>query len=161
MNDLKFAIDMELEGEKYYREQAAINHDNSLATVCLLLMEDEKRHARILTEKGNAEEYHLLNTDTLAKAKNIFTGAGDMKLEIKVFASQLDFYRIASEKEKQSINLYAGFLSNAVNEKEKELFEYLVGQENQHLAVLEELDRLLSRVEEWVENAEFGVREEY
>ena len=72
-----------------------------------------------------------------------------------------DFYKIASEKERESIDLYTKYLSNAEEDREKELFEYLISQEKQHFAVLEELVKLLGHAEEWVENAEFGIRKEY
>ena len=48
MNSIEFAINMELDGVKYYTEQAEINKDNSLNTVFLLLAKDEGNHARIL-----------------------------------------------------------------------------------------------------------------
>ena len=44
MNSLEFAISMELEGGKYYREQAEKNQGNSLRTVFLMLAEDEDNH---------------------------------------------------------------------------------------------------------------------
>lgn len=161
MNDLKFAIDMELDGEKYYRQQAEINKNNSLYTVCLLLAADEKKHAQILTDKLNEKSWQLIDTDTLSKAKNIFEGIGDIKIEGKEKASQLDFYKLASEMEKQSIDLYTKYFSKAEGVKEKELFEYLIRQEKQHFEVLDELALLLRHAEDWVENAEFGNREEY
>ncbi|HWQ41417.1 MAG TPA: rubrerythrin, partial [Desulfosporosinus sp.] len=40
-------------------------------------------------------------------------------------------------------------------------FEYLIKQEEDHYTIIEQLVSLLSRPEEWVESAEFGVREEY
>ncbi|MEN6624485.1 MAG: rubrerythrin, partial [Smithella sp.] len=60
-----------------------------------------------------------------------------------------------------SIDLYTKYLSEAEGAKEKELFEYLIGEERQHFAVLEELVSMLRHAEDWVENAEFGIREEY
>jgi len=42
MNDLNFAIKMENDGEKYYREQAEINKNNALYTVCLKMAESSK-----------------------------------------------------------------------------------------------------------------------
>ncbi len=161
MNDLKFAIDMELDGEKYYRQQAELNKENSLKTVCLMLAEDEKNHAQILSDKEKGEIYQIEETETLSKAKNVFEGIGDIKLEEKETATQLDFYRIAAEKEKQSVELYTKYLGNTEETKEKELFQYLIKEEEQHLFVLEELASLLRRAEEWVENAEFGIRKEY
>lgn len=37
MNSLEFAINMEHDGEKFYKRQVEINKDNSLNTVFLLL----------------------------------------------------------------------------------------------------------------------------
>jgi len=161
MNDFKFAIDMEHDGEKYYRQQAEINKNNSLHPVCLMLADDEKKHARILTDKMNENPCQLIDTNTLTRAINIFEGIGDIKIEGIETASQLDFYRIASDKEKQSIELYTKYLFQAEDSREKELFEYLIGQEEQHFAVLNELATMLRHTEDWVENAEFGLRKEY
>jgi len=161
MNNLKFAIDMELDGEKYYRQQAETNKDNSLSVVCLALAEEEKRHAQILTDKMKEMPYQLIEMGTLSQAKNIFDGIDDIKIPGKVIASQLDFYRTATENEKQSIDLYKEYLSKAIESAEKELFEYLIKQEENHYEVLDNMALLLSHAEEWVEDAEFGVREEY
>ena len=161
MNSIEFAINMELDGVKYYTEQAEINKDNSLNTVFLLLAKDEGNHARILQNKFNELLYKLKDNNTLSESKNVFKGIGDFKNEIKEIPNQLDLYRIASEKEKQSIDLYKKFLSEAADDEEKKLFEYLVKQEREHFAILEELVLLINRPYEWVEAAEFGIREEY
>lgn len=161
MNILEFAIDMELDGLKYYKEQAEVNKENMLYSVCLMMAEDEKNHAKILTDRMKEIDYRLIETETLSKAKNIFEGSGDIKIATKEIASQLDFYRIASDKEKQSIDLYTDLSSKAVEGQDKELFDYLIKQEVQHYEVLEELANLLRQSEEWVEFAEFGLRKEY
>ena len=161
MNNWKFAIDMELDGEKYYKEQANINKDNGLNVVCLMLAQDEKKHAQILTDKMNEKSFQLIESETLSKAKNIFKGMGDIKSEDKEIPSQLDFYRSATEKEKQSIDLYKEYLSKATENTEKELFQYLIKQEEKHYEVLDNIASLLIKPEEWVENAEFGIRKDY
>ncbi len=161
MNDLKFAIKMELDGEKYYREQAEINKGNSLHTVCLMLADDEKKHAKILSDRLNETASELTDSGILSKAKNVFAGLGDIKVEGKDRASQLDFYKFASEIEQQSIDLYSKYLTEAEGESEKELFQFLIQQEKQHFEILDNWVALLKNAEDWVENAEFGNREEY
>ncbi len=161
MDILKFAIDMELDGMNYYMEQAEENKGNMLYPVCLMLAEDEKYHAKILTDKMDGIDSQLIDTDTLAKAKNIFGNSEDIGSTIKETATQLDFYKIAKSKEKQSIELYTDLLSKAVEDQDKAFFNYLVKQEVKHYEVLEELANLLRQAEEWVEDAEFGVRKEY
>lgn len=161
MNTLEFAIKMELDGEKYYTEQAEINKNNSLQAVCLLLAEDERHHAEILQNKLAALSYELKDRDTLSAAKNIFEGISNFKNELKGIPSQLDFYAMALEKEKQSIQLYEGFLSEAADDQEKKLYQYLIKQEEYHRAILDALVTMISHADEWVESAEFGIRKEY
>ena len=161
MNNLKFAIQMEQDGEKYYLQQAEINKDNSLHAVCLMLATDEKNHARILTDKVNTNSFRKADTDMLATAKNVFTDIGDIKIDWKAMATQTDFYRIAYGIEQQSIDLYTAYFIKAEGAEEKALFEYLIEQEKQHLALLSELTEWLRRADEWVESAEFGIREAY
>ncbi|AFM00233.1 MULTISPECIES: ferritin family protein [Desulfitobacterium] len=161
MNALEFAIKMELEGERYYREQAEINQGNSLKSIFLMLADDEKMHAQILEKKANKLDYSLEPNETLATAKHVFSNKDRIKNEIKEIPSQIDVYRAAMENERESIHLYQKCASEAADEETKALFEYLILQEEDHYAVLDRLISLLSHAEEWVENAEFGVREDY
>ena len=160
MNVLEFAINMELDGEKYYKEQAEINKDNSLNSVCLMLADDEAHHAKILKNRQSQKPYDLSESDTLLKAKNVFSGIGDIDMELKPTPSQLDFYRIASEKEKESIALYSELLSKAEDKQDTAVFEYLIQQEKKHHEVLDNLASMLRHSEEWVESPEFGLRKE-
>lgn len=161
MNAIEFAIKMENDGENYYRKQAELNKDNSLNAVCQILAEDERNHAVILHNKMHGMQYDLISTDIYSVMENIFSDVENFKSEFKETASQLDFYRMAMQKEKQSITLYKDLLSKASNEEEKLIFDFLVSQEKEHFNILEELALLLSRPDEWVESAEFGIREEY
>lgn len=160
MNTLEYAIKMELDGEKYYRGQAEINKDNPLHIVCNLLAEEEKNHAQILENKKSNSAYQLINTDFLSNANNVFTDAKGIEMQETDYPSQLDFYRIASDMEKESIDLYQKFLSDATEDKEKKLFEFLLYQEKQHFEALEEMSRLLQNAEWWIESPEFGRRRE-
>lgn len=152
---------MEHDGEKYYREQAEINKNNSLNTVCLMLANDEKYHAQVLTSRLNEVPYELNETESKLKAEKIFNDIDNFKIGGKDKPSQLDFYRFAKGKEEQSINLYMDYLSKVTDDKEKELLKFLVRQEKIHFEILEELAALLRNAEEWVESAEFGIRKEY
>jgi len=160
VNALEFAIAMENDAENYYTAQAEINKNNSLHTVCLMLANDEKNHARILRSKLAEKPFELEDTNTLTKAKNVFSTLENYKCEIKEIPSQLDFYRMALGKEKESIDLYTDFLSKAANDGDKKLFQYLIKQEEQHYAILEDLVILLGHTEDWAESADFGKRRE-
>ncbi|OLN32744.1 ferritin-like domain-containing protein [Desulfosporosinus metallidurans] len=161
MNILEFAMKMELEGEKYYTEQAEINKDNRLSTVFRMLAKDETMHAKILQNKANKLSYDLKQNETLSEAKNVFSDIGAIKSGIKQIPNQLDVYRLALENEIESITLYRKYLSEAIDDESKRLFEYLIKQEEDHYAIIDLLISLINRSEEWVESAEFGIREEY
>lgn len=161
MEDLKFAIKMELDGEKFYLGQAEINKDNKLATVFNFLAKDERKHANILENKLNNSSYELSEDKSLEAYKNVFEDSEDFKVKIKTNPDQIDAYRLALEKEKKSIDLYEKLKKEATDEKGKELFEFLIKMEKNHYQIFNEMIQHLRRAEEWVEDAEFGTRETY
>ncbi|MEZ4357500.1 MAG: ferritin family protein [Eubacteriales bacterium] len=161
MNILEYAINMEIDAEKYYTKQAEINRNNSLYVVCSMLAKDENNHARILKNRLGNLPYELTDSDMQLNIKNVFKDIDNFKSEIKKIPSQLDFYRMVLEKEKESIDLYTDFLSKAIDEPEKTLFSYLIKQETKHYEIIYELVLMLRHTEDWVESAEFGIRGEY
>lgn len=161
MNSIEFAINMELDGQKYYTVQAEKNKDNPLENVFLLLAKDEGSHADLLKKELAEAAYELVDNKILAETNNVFRGAGDFKNEFEKIPNQVEVYRMALEMEKQSIDLYQKFLNEATDERSKKLFGYLVKQEKNHYAIFDDLITLVERPDEWVEDAEFGTREEY
>ncbi len=159
MITIDFAINMELEGQKYYLEQADINKDNALNIVFTILAASEKEHALLLTKFKENEKFDLNDNFIQPEFKPVFRDLKNFRKEHT--EKQLDCYRLASSQEDKSIQLYQDMLAKAVEPQEKELFEYLISQEKEHLALFEELVIMLTRPEEWVESAEFGIREDY
>lgn len=160
MNTLDYAIKMEYDGEKYYREQAELNKGNGLYIVCNLLAEEEKKHAQILENKKKELSYDLPDSEFLKSAKNIYTGSKGIEVEGTNYPSQLDFYRIVSEMEQKSVDLYQMFLADAEKEEDRKLYEYLINEEKQHIEAFDEMSRLLQNSEWWIESPEFGRRRE-
>jgi rubrerythrin len=160
MDTLKFAIKMENDGEKYYLEQAKLYAGSSLSVVFENLAQDERNHAEILENKLGNRSFNLVDNHTLEGAQNIFKNLKDINSEIRDVPNQLDVYRAALNIEQDSIDLYKSFLEKTSDEVEKELFSFLVKQEEEHYSVLEELIKLVNRPNDWVESAEFGIKKE-
>lgn len=158
MNTIDFAINMELEGEKYYLELAEANMNNELHKVFLLLADSEKQHANLLEKFKKNETLKLKDQFIHPEFKSVFSGLKNMNTE---FEKQLDAYRIACEQEEKSIKLYQNMKLEAKNSSEEEIYDFLIRQEEDHLILFEELVKMVTRPEEWVEAAEFGIREEY
>ncbi|MGB7594290.1 MAG: ferritin family protein, partial [Erysipelotrichaceae bacterium] len=151
MNNLEFAITMEMDGEQFYTEQADANKDNSLGKLFLVLAKDERSHAKILKNRFNNLSYEMNVSSTVTEAVNVFKGVRDFKSEIRTTPTQLELYRDVLDREKKSIDLYKEMLAEALEEQDKELFEFLVLQETNHFTMFEEMVSLLTRPEEWVE----------
>lgn len=161
MNKLEFAIAMENEGEKYYTEQAGKNKGSSLHSLFLKLAKDERSHAEILSNKFAELSYELTESELLFDSQNVFKGVGDFKSEIRKIPSQVELYREVLDREAKSVELYKQMLAMAIDEKDKDLFEFLVLQETKHFNIFDEMVSLVERPEEWVEDAEFGTRKDY
>ncbi len=159
MNSLELAISMEMDSKRFYLEQAEKTEDSGLKSIFHTLAEEESIHARILKNKAETLPYELI--DTYAEIKNIFVEIGNYKKIIKRLPDAADIYHLALENEKKSLDLYREMLQDTKDDKDKKIFEFLIEQEIDHYKVIEQLIELVSRPNEWVESAEFGVRQEY
>lgn len=160
MDLLQFAIDMELDGERYYREQAARNEGNPLRVVFESLAADEARHARVLTDKRDGQPY-TLEPRAQGEPHSPFAGAADYVASVREQPDQPELYHTAMAMEDKSIDLYTDLSAQAGDAPTKELFDFLIGEETAHKTLLEEIYHYVNRPNEWVESAEFGKREDY
>ncbi len=80
MNSLQFAIDMELDGKKYYLEQAEQHKEDELSKVFHLLADSEEEHANLLINGAKNATYKLNDNDLLTTANNVFTGLANLKI---------------------------------------------------------------------------------
>lgn len=158
MELLELALSMELDLEKFYQEQAELNKDNSLNVVFTMLAKEEKNHANILRTNADKLTLPLEDSNILIDVQPIFKNIDVLTHNLQ---NQLDTYRMALEKEQESLKFYQDLYANASKEHSKKVLQYLVNQEDKHCDILEELVNLVSRPDEWVESAEFGLREDY
>lgn len=161
MDVLKLAIEMESEGERFYLEQGELNENYGIKAVCKLLAKEEARHKEILESTFTDRLAELKDGDLEKCIKEIYPEDQQFEIEIKAQPEQIDFYRMAMDKEKESIDLYKGLLAKDQEDDTKKMLEFLIGQEEKHYALFDEMTQLLRRADEWVEVAEFGLRKEY
>lgn len=161
MNSLTYAIEMERQGEQYYRQQAANNSGNRLQVVFNLLADEEVKHAELLEKYVVHAVGELQESKAFDLASNVFAEIKDFESEYSGVPQQLDAYRAALAVERRSIELYRDLHAKAKSQSDKDLFAFLVKQEENHYAIVEELVILIRRPNQWVESAEFGLRKEY
>lgn len=160
MNIFATALKMELDGEQFYKEQAAKNSGNNLESVFAVLAKTEKKHAKLIEKRMQGKEISEQEID-LQAGEHVFSGLEDYKTGVLSVPKQLDVYRFALDIEKKSIDHYQGMLAQAEEDQDKDLLNFLIAQEKDHYKLFEQLVEMVKRPEDWVENAEFGNREEY
>ena len=161
MHSLDYAIQTEMDGVKFYTEQAQKNKGTTLQKVFDLLADEERQHEIILRRILSDTFSDLTENSSLADKKSIFSDLGDFKDEIRENPHQIEVYRLAREMEEKSIALYEKMLEEAKNDIEKSVIKYLITQETYHYQLMDEFVIRIGRPDEWVESAEFGEREEY
>jgi rubrerythrin len=160
MQNIEFAIKMEVDAAEYYRKQAEIYKDFPIARSFDLLVKAELKHQELL-HNYKMQAVSESEMADLSEQDNIFSDLADFKNDIRLIPRQLDVYQKALEMEQQSIQLYSKLNKNAKDQSEHNLFQFLINEEQKHYELFEELVKLVKRPDDWVEDAEFGNREEY
>ena len=106
--------------------------------------------------------------EVLVETKNIFASyikdAEALRNAIsidKIKEEQIDVYRLALVKEKESVEIYEKMLAQAQNPQAKAVIERLLKEEQSHAEAIDEIVDLLNKVSDWVESAEFNHTESY
>ncbi|MDF2633665.1 MAG: nuclease superfamily protein [Pelosinus sp.] len=167
MNVFEFALQMELDGEKYYRDLAEHVKYDDLKKVLEGLAEDEQRHYQIIKLAQKETVQHIEANPSLNKIQNVFTAHNNKEffkdnneLIAKLKDEQSDVYRAALVKEKESVELYKKMSEQSEKQEEKMIFEKLMQEEEKHVDVIENIIDMLNNVNDWVEAAEFNHRDD-
>ena len=83
MDIFNFAIQMERDGETFYRELAGQVNEKGVQEILTMLAEDEVKHAKAV-EQIRSRTTEMADTEILDKAKNIF-------VRMKEFREEFDF----------------------------------------------------------------------
>jgi rubrerythrin len=157
---LKYAMQMEKDGEEYYRQLAQQTENKGLKSILTMLADEEVKHYKTI-EQMKAEKPQPAPTKILARAKNIFAQIKKSDEGLNFGSGQIKLYKKAQDIEKRSEQFYRE-KANKVKEKyQKEIFLQLAEEENKHYFLLENIIQFVSRPQTWVENAEFHHLDEY
>ena len=164
MDIFEFAMQMEQDGEKFYRDLAEKSDDKGLARILIMMAEDEVKHYNILKEMHEKKEVQLEDTSVLANAKNIFAQMAERKEGEKMIrnaSSQIELYQKAQEIEKKSEDFYREKAEFVQNEKNKAIMLKIADEEKRHYFLLDNIVEFVSRPDTWLETAEWNNLEAY
>lgn len=164
MNIYDYAIQMEKDGEAYYRELGEKSKHEGLLYIFNLLADEEVSHYTILEAMRAANPDATLSekeNDVLKNAKSVFVEMKANISEIDFNLPQADFYRKALTAEEKSIDYYLEMSEKVESDEHKTIFKKLAAEEKKHKFLMEYLVNFVSQPTVWLEDAEFNHLDEY
>lgn len=165
MNIYEYAMQMEKDGENYYRELAGQCNTVGLTRIFTMLADEEVKHYKVVEQlKREVKNPRLAETAILKNVKNIFVEMKDVKQELNIDTSEETAnYRKARDLEEMSLKFYLEKAEQVESEQGRQIFLQLANEEKNHLRIMENIVEFVSRPEpgNWLENAEWTHLEEY
>jgi rubrerythrin len=161
INIFEYAMQMEKDGETYYRELAAGCTMEGLKKILTLLAEDEVSHYETFRKLKETLDVDFPGTGILGNAKNIFIEMREKEKNFNTGTTGIELYEKAVEIEKKSEAFYKEKSETIEDSNTKCILLKIAEDEKKHRFLLENMIKFLSRPQTWVENAEFNHLEEY
>lgn len=160
MDIFQYAMQMEKDGEDYYRQLVQQTENKGLKTILTILADEEVKHQNAI-EKMKGGQSQLAQTTILDDARNVFVQMKETGEKFGFAIGQKELYRKAQDIEKKSQDFYEEKANEVKEEYQKDIFLKLAEEEKKHYFLLENIVEFVSRPETWIENAEFNHLEEY
>jgi rubrerythrin len=157
---LEQAIQLEVKAESHYREAAQMTSDSNACEILEYLADEEAQHAKIL--RGMLDVEDLRNSHLLEKARVWVRGVVEGGLSAISFdVDLLAVLRRAMDIEQATESFYRDCAIAAEQASTVGLFTTLADIEKGHFLLIGSLVEYFDRPNEWIESAEFGLRDEY
>jgi len=153
------AMQMEKEGESFYRDIARKAATQGFRTIFSMLADDEASHRQTFEAMKKNAPMVMVDSTVSEKAEVVFETI--VKEDFLSEQSQLSIYEKALEIELKSIEFYSEQLETLDREDQRKNLERIIREERMHYDLIDDIIVLVERPESWVEHAEFGVREDY
>jgi rubrerythrin len=156
MTVMEFAMKMEKDGEKFYRDLAAAATDKGLAVIANELADAEAKHYLVFDAMRESRKMDLGESRILSNAKNIFAKMAESGTRTGFLESEVRLYRKAKEIEQQSIDFYTKSAQETANPGEKEVLLRVAEEEKKHFFLVVNMIEFMSRPSNWLEFSEWN-----
>lgn len=162
MNIFEFAMQMEKDGEAFYREIAKKTKNAGLQKIFNTLADEEVVHFNTFKKLHEKTTVQAFESDILDKAKNIFIEIKDAGgLDISAEIPQTEAYEKALVTEKEAYTFYEQKAEESDDPEEKQILLTFAREERRHYQLLKNVLEFVSRPHQWLENAEYANMSEY
>ncbi len=156
-NAFEYAMQMELESDKLYRDMAKNEPDERIKTVLVMLADEEIKHYNAfkkMAETSDASDFD--NFDISESVKKIFSVIKEDKKPYHFSDVQVEFYQKAAEVEDRAYEFYIQKAAQSDDDAVKEAFLKIASEEKKHQKLMENLAEFVAAPESWLESAEFN-----
>lgn len=161
MNIFDYAMQMEKDGETFYRELASKCNVQGLKKILNMLADDEVGHYNTLEKLKAGAGAEVPGTMVLENAKNIFREIKETGTGFDFDVSEIELYNKAVEIEKKGEDFYREKANEVEQPGLKDILLNIAEDEKKHRFLLKNTVEFLSRPKTWIENAEFHHLDEY
>ncbi len=161
MDIFEFGMQMEQDGEKYYREIAEKSADKGMKTILTMLADSEIKHYNVLKAMKDHADAELAAVTLMPEVKNVFARMKEEKGDLDPDVSQMEMYSTARDIELKSEAFYREQAEAAEAPAAKDIFVKLANEEKEHAVILGNICDMLGRPDVWLENAEWRHMDEY
>lgn len=162
MNAFEYAMKMEIDGKKYYEEQAAALGDSVLKNIYIELASDEQRHYetfKAMHEGADADINAAFQSNVLSTARNIFQNLKDGKKNLESFPTGVkEAWEKARAIEDKAEKFYREQAGKAEGENEKAMWLKIAGEEHNHWVALDNVIQFIDHPNQYIEDAEWSHR---
>ena len=150
MNAIEMAVKMEQEAVDFYIQCAGKTSNPVGRKMFLSIAEDEKYHIACAMNVQQGKAFNPAAATPLEDMKKIFDQhKQDMLQQIASTADELDAFRVAMKMEEEAIVFYKNAAAGAANADEKNFFDCLIRDEEEHFAIFQNTYSFLSDTGNW------------
>jgi len=162
MSIFEFAMQMEVDGEKFYRELADKSSNSGLKKIFSNLADEEVNHYNVFKNIKEHSSLDIEGTTILEDSKNIFAQMkAQNNTDVSADVDQKEAYKVALDMETNAYNYFEEKAEESSEPAEKKLLLAIAREERRHHRLIQGLIDFISQPETWLENAEFVHLTEY
>ncbi len=154
------AIKMETDAIAFYEESAGRAHHAFGKEMFRGFVKDERRHLAMLQHIFGGLGLKKDFASPKEQIKTVFSMLKDQMMQrAEAVQSEMEAFKIALDMEKAGFDFYKTAAADAPTPEEKELFERLAVEENDHFSILNETYSFLENTNQWFMYEERGIVE--
>lgn len=153
----EYAMKVERDGERYYRELAEKAKDIGVKSILTMLADEEVKHFVLFELMSQQKALPIQEqVDVFKHTQNMFEKMKKENLKLAITNDEIKLYQNALNSEKHSYTFYQEKAKMLEEGEQKEAFLRIAEEERKHMELLENLVEYVSMPSNWIESAEFN-----